>query len=54
MEFKVKKDDIEKVLRNYENNWLCVSMLGMHIFSHNQISVLVGRHLFGHNRICVL
>jgi hypothetical protein len=28
IEFKVKNDNIQKVLRNYENNRLCASMLG--------------------------
>jgi len=54
IKFKVENDNIKKVLRDYKNNWLCASMLGRHLFSHNQISVLVGRHLFGHNRLCVL
>jgi hypothetical protein len=40
-------DNIEKVLRNYENDRLCASMLG------RRISVSAGRHLYGHNRICV-
>jgi len=54
IKFKVKNDNIDQVLTKYENNWLCASILGRHLLSYNQISVLVGRHLFGHNQICVL
>jgi len=35
IEFKVENDNIEKVLGNYENNQLCASMLGRHLFGHN-------------------
>jgi len=51
IKFIIKNCNIKKVVRNYENNWLSASMLGRHLFGHNQISVLEGRHIFGNDRI---
>jgi len=46
IKFKLKNDNIKKVLRNYENNQLCASMLGRHLFNWIELNCFISDLVF--------